>query len=72
VPVSGVATGAALGVVAPAAADLRVLGRPPVAAVAVGRSVRRLAALTGMFDVLWVVVVVLMILRPGSTTGVCR
>lgn len=49
---------------------LRLLGRPPVAAAAVGRSVRRLAALTGAFNLTWAVVVVLMILRPGSTTGV--
>ncbi len=31
---------------------------------------RRLAMSTGAFALLWVVVVVLMILRPGSTTGV--
>jgi uncharacterized membrane protein len=30
---------------------------------------RRLAMLTGGFSLIWVVVVVLMILRPGSTTG---
>ncbi|WP_405859636.1 hypothetical protein OG361_33810 [Streptomyces sp. NBC_00090] len=30
----------------------------------------RLAMLTGVFNVLWAVVVVLMIVRPGSTTGV--
>ncbi|MEU7037752.1 hypothetical protein ABZ958_29265 [Streptomyces sp. NPDC046237] len=29
----------------------------------------RLAMLTGIFNVLWAVVVVLMIVRPGSTTG---
>ncbi|MFI0468509.1 hypothetical protein ACH347_30875 [Saccharopolyspora sp. 5N102] len=29
----------------------------------------RLAMLTGIFNVLWVIVVVLMIVRPGSTTG---
>lgn len=29
----------------------------------------RLAALTGVFNLLWAVVVVLMIVRPGSTTG---
>ncbi|MGW2202009.1 DUF2269 family protein [Streptomyces sp. NPDC001774] len=29
----------------------------------------RLAMLTGVFNVLWAVVVVLMIVRPGSTTG---
>jgi hypothetical protein len=31
---------------------------------------RRLTLLTGGFSLIWVVVVVLMILRPGSTTGV--
>ncbi|GAA2115369.1 hypothetical protein [Actinomadura alba] len=30
----------------------------------------RLAALTGVFNILWTIVVVLMIVRPGSTTGV--
>jgi hypothetical protein len=38
-----------------------------------GKAVRsaasRLAMLTGMFNVLWAIVVVLMIVRPGSTTG---
>jgi uncharacterized membrane protein len=31
---------------------------------------RRLAAATGVFNLLWAIVVVLMIYRPGSTTGV--
>lgn len=31
---------------------------------------RRLGMLTGVFNLLWAVVVVLMIYRPGSTTGV--
>ncbi len=31
---------------------------------------RRLGMLTGVFNLLWVIVVVLMIYRPGSTTGV--
>jgi hypothetical protein len=34
------------------------------------RAATRLTVLTGVFNVLWAVVVVLMILRPGSTTGV--
>ena len=38
--------------------------------VEVGRAVRRLAGVTGAFNLVWAVVVVLMILRPGSTTGV--
>ncbi|MFC8077740.1 hypothetical protein ACFUN8_19635 [Streptomyces sp. NPDC057307] len=35
----------------------------------IGRSAARLAGLTGVFNLLWAVVVVLMIVRPGSTTG---
>jgi len=35
-----------------------------------GRPVGLLAAQTGVFNLLWVVVVILMVLRPGSTTGV--
>ena len=34
------------------------------------RTVTRLAMYTGMFNLLWASVTVLMILRPGSTTGV--
>lgn len=34
------------------------------------RGPARLAMYTGMFNVLWVAVTVLMIVRPGSTTGV--
>lgn len=33
------------------------------------RSTARLAMLTGIFNLLWAVVTVLMIIRPGSTTG---
>ncbi|THA86226.1 hypothetical protein [Streptomyces sp. A0592] len=84
VPVFGVATGARLGVLtdawllvsivltAAAAALLalailpgqqRLLGGPEKAGAA------RLAMVTGVFNLLWAVVVVLMIVRPGSTTG---
>lgn len=35
----------------------------------VGGSPARLGMITGLFNVLWAVVVVLMIVRPGSTTG---
>ncbi len=46
-----------------------------VRALGAGESVpdgiaRRLGMLTGVFNLLWVIVVVLMIYRPGSTTGV--
>jgi hypothetical protein len=34
------------------------------------RSGRRISMFTGIFSMLWLVVVVLMIVRPGSTTGV--
>ncbi|MDG4828580.1 DUF2269 family protein [Solwaraspora sp. WMMD1047] len=34
------------------------------------RVARRLGMLTGVFNLLWAIVVVLMIYRPGSTTGV--
>ncbi|GAA0584832.1 DUF2269 family protein [Streptomyces crystallinus] len=40
----------------------------PVTAVDVRRTVR-LAMFTGVFNLLWATVTVLMILRPGSTTG---
>ncbi len=33
-------------------------------------SIARLAMCTGLFNLLWATVTVLMILRPGSTTGV--
>lgn len=35
-----------------------------------GRVARRLGMLTGVFNLLWLIVVVLMVYRPGSTTGV--
>ncbi|SEQ63731.1 hypothetical protein [Microlunatus flavus] len=42
----------------------------PAGAADVPRRLARLAAVTGVFNLVWAVVVVLMILRPGSTTGV--
>lgn len=41
----------------------------PIPADAARRLSARLAMYTGMFNVLWAVVTVLMIVRPGSTTG---
>ncbi|PZR54218.1 hypothetical protein DNL40_04670 [Xylanimonas oleitrophica] len=41
----------------------------PALAPAATATARRLAMLTGVFNLLWAVVVVLMIYRPGSTTG---
>ncbi|RKN12463.1 hypothetical protein [Streptomyces radicis] len=92
VPVFGVATGAALGVLTDAwliaslvltaaAAALLALailpgqrrllalaGHAPDPAAARPMAAR-LTMLTGVFNVLWAIVVVLMIVRPGSTTG---
>lgn len=46
-------------------------GAQPVAGRATaGQSLARLGTTTGVFALLWVVVTVLMIVRPGSTTGV--
>ncbi|MFB6505073.1 hypothetical protein [Streptomyces sp. NPDC056410] len=39
-------------------------------AAATRSAAARLAMVTGVFNLLWAVVVVLMIVRPGSTTGV--
>ncbi|MFF3969367.1 DUF2269 family protein [Streptomyces rubiginosohelvolus] len=56
------AQGRALATVSPPGAG--VGGEPPVHRVA-----GRLAMLTGVFNLLWATVTVLMIIRPGSTTG---
>lgn len=47
----------------------RILASVPHAGLDL-RGLARLAVYTGMFNVLWAVVTVLMIVRPGSTTGV--
>lgn len=46
---------------------VEALGAPPAAGQQ--RTTRRLAMHAGIFNLLWAVVVVLMIYRPGSTTG---
>lgn len=84
VPVFGVATGARLGVLtdawllvsialtATAAATLALLILPGQRRLLTGPApagVSRLAMTTGVFNLLWAAVVVLMIVRPGSTTG---
>lgn len=92
VPVFGLATGAALGVLtdvwlivsivltmvaalvltlAILPAQRGLLAEPQDAAGTKGNSgvAARLAMLTGVFNLLWAIVVVLMIVRPGSTTG---
>ncbi|MEU7912053.1 hypothetical protein [Microbispora bryophytorum] len=68
-------TGAAAGILALAvlprqeAVLARLTAGDSTPADAVGR-VARLAMLTGVFNLLWAAVTVLMIVRPGSTTGV--
>ncbi|MBA0052523.1 hypothetical protein E0L36_17020 [Streptomyces sp. AJS327] len=52
----------------------RALGDPEAGTAPAGPAgaaalASRLAMLTGVFNVLWTIVVVLMIVRPGSTTG---
>lgn len=83
VPVFGVATGASLGVLGDAwllvsvvltavAAGLLALSILPVQRRVLDGATdaaKRLAMTTGVFNLLWAVVVVLMIVRPGSTTG---
>ena len=83
VPVFGIATAARLGVLTDAwlvvsvvltAAAAAVLGLRilPAQRRLLGASAEKATGLmtaTGVFNLLWAVVVVLMILRPGSTTG---
>lgn len=65
----------ALTAIAAALLVLRVLPRQAallagVDATKAGAAPGRLAAYTGVFNLLWATVTVLMIVRPGSTTGV--
>jgi hypothetical protein len=81
VPVFGIATAISLRVLgdawliasivltAAAAGVLVLLVLPRQAAVLGGSTDNRLAMYTGVFNLLWAVVTVLMIVRPGSTTG---
>ncbi|MFI1070857.1 hypothetical protein [Streptomyces puniciscabiei] len=85
VPVFGFATASEMGVLgsawliasivltALAAVVLAALVLPAQSALVEGRGTRtqtaRLAMSTGMFNLLWATVTVLMIVRPGSTTG---
>ncbi|MER7693185.1 hypothetical protein [Streptomyces sp. NPDC097610] len=43
--------------------------RTPTATQALITRLPRLSVITGLFALLWLIVVVLMIVRPGSTTG---
>ena len=83
VPVFGLATASSLGVLTDpwlivsivltviAAAVLAFAVLPAQAAALGGDGSRpsRLGMLSGIFNLLWAVVVVLMVVRPGSTTG---
>jgi hypothetical protein len=83
VPVFGFATASEMGVLgsawliasivltALAAVVLAALVLPAQSALVEGRGTDtvRLAMLTGVFNLLWATVTVLMIVRPGSTTG---
>ncbi|MER6981090.1 protease, partial [Streptomyces carpinensis] len=44
-------------------------GSGGVTVTAAARATVRLAMVTGLFNLLWAAVTVLMIVRPGSTTG---
>lgn len=82
VPVLGFATAASMGVLtdawvlvsialtAAAAAVLIAFVLPGQRAVIDGAAATPLAMSTGVFNLLWVMVTVLMIVRPGSSTGV--
>ena len=82
VPLLGIATAVAMGVLTDAwvlvsigltavAAGVLVASILPAQRVALGGGgAGRLGMTTGIFNLLWVVVTVLMIVRPGSTTGV--
>ncbi|WP_033342588.1 hypothetical protein [Catenuloplanes japonicus] len=66
----------AAGSTTPAGAATRAGSAAPVETTApaapgapLGRAIPRLAMFTGLFNLLWAIVTVLMIVRPGSTTG---
>ncbi|MFF4760539.1 hypothetical protein [Streptomyces sp. NPDC001292] len=67
------ATAEASGTDSPVQSDgfpIRDAGSPEPGSGAGSRIPGRLAMLTGIFNLLWATVTVLMIIRPGSTTGV--
>jgi hypothetical protein len=82
VPLLGIATAVSMGVLTQAwvlvsialtaVAALVLVARilPDQRAALAGKTATRLAMTTGIFNLLWVVVTILMIVRPGSTTGV--
>jgi hypothetical protein len=82
VPLLGIATAVSMGVLTQAWVLVSIALTTVAAVVLVasilpdqraaldGKNVTRLAMTTGVFNLLWVVVTVLMIVRPASTTGV--
>jgi hypothetical protein len=82
VPLLGIATAVSMGVLTQAWVLVSIALTAVAAVVLIarilpdqrtalnGKAVTRLAMTTGIFNLLWVTVTVLMILRPGSTTGV--
>jgi hypothetical protein len=82
VPLLGIATAVSMGVLTQAWVLVSIALTAVAAVVLVasilpdqrraldGTTVTRLAMTTGIFNLLWVVVTVLMIVRPGSSTGV--
>ena len=82
VPLLGIATAVSMGVLTQAwvlvsitltgvAAGVLVMSiLPDQRAVLASKTATRLAMTTGIFNLLWVAITVLMIVRPGSSTGV--
>jgi hypothetical protein len=67
---TGVAAGVLVAVILPGQSELLEGGEGAVAGEEERRAAgARLAMTTGVFNLLWAAVVVLMIVRPGSTTG---
>ncbi|MFE7670707.1 DUF2269 family protein [Streptomyces albidoflavus] len=66
---TGVAAGVLVAVILPGQAELLEGGEGAVAGEERRAAGARLAMTTGVFNLLWAAVVVLMIVRPGSTTG---
>ncbi|MFI8907035.1 DUF2269 family protein [Streptomyces albidoflavus] len=67
---TGVAAGVLVAVILPGQGELLEGGEGAVTGEERRAAGARLAMVTGVFNLLWAAVVVLMIVRPGSTTGV--
>ncbi|MET7506881.1 DUF2269 family protein [Streptomyces albidoflavus] len=66
---TGVAAGVLVAVILPGQGELLEGGEGAVTGEERRAAGARLAMVTGVFNLLWAAVVVLMIVRPGSTTG---